>query len=224
VKDDLEQSGVDPNKIVVIPNAVEDYWFANPVHVRSGRPARLVFLGRLGGDAFTLKLKGLDRLIAFFEAFPQVEKVLVGMTNHERLAAWMRRRMKRTTLHINERKDKIPELLSEHAGSILFIPSRYEGFSLSLIEGMSQGLVPIIYRVGIAPEIIVNGKNGYIVDSLDEAKERARELLANEKERLRMAKHAIACARQFTTVRMAKEMKQFYQRILETYPHKKTPS
>jgi glycosyltransferase involved in cell wall biosynthesis len=217
VKNDLVNAGVDSSKIRVIPNAIEDYWFEQKPQIRKGTEPAIVYLGRLGSDAFTLQLKGVDRLCALFLAFPKVEKVMVGMTTNEHLTSWMMKKIPSLTLNINEKKEGIPELLSKKAGGILFIPSRYEGFSLSLIEGMSQGLVPIVYRVGIAPEIIVNGENGYLVSSVAEAKKMTQYLLENEDERLAMARKAVATARKFTTQKMAEDMRAFYDEVLVEY-------
>ncbi len=43
--------------------------------------------------------------------------------------------------------------------------SSYEGYGLSTIEAMSSGTVPVVTRVGIHPELIRNGKSGFLVDN-----------------------------------------------------------
>jgi len=56
------------------------------------------------------------------------------------------------------------ERLLAHAN--LFVSgSSYEGYGLSTIEAMSSGTVPVVTRVGIHPQIIRNGKSGFLVDS-----------------------------------------------------------
>lgn len=40
----------------------------------------------------------------------------------------------------------------------------YEGYGLSTIEAMSSGTVPVVTRVGIHPQVIRNGKTGFLVD------------------------------------------------------------
>ena len=58
---------------------------------------------------------------------------------------------------------EIEQLLS-HAN--LFVSgSSYEGYGLSTIEAMSSGTVPVVTRVGIHPQLISNGKTGFLVDS-----------------------------------------------------------
>jgi glycosyltransferase involved in cell wall biosynthesis len=114
---------------------------------------------------------------------------------------------------VNLRKDLIPGALAPLYGSILYLPSRYEGFSLSLVEGMSQGLIPISQPVGVAPEIIENGKNGYLVENVKEATERAQELLEDPQKRLAMAAAAKSTAERFKSSRIAGELLDLYQKI-----------
>lgn len=53
---------------------------------------------------------------------------------------------------------------------ILLITSKYEGLPYILIEAMSRGLIVVSYKVGEIPNIIENGKNGFLVNNIDEMK------------------------------------------------------
>ena len=46
--------------------------------------------------------------------------------------------------------------------------SNYEGYGLAIIEALSCGLPVIATKVGVAPQAIRNGENGYLVDVGDE--------------------------------------------------------
>jgi len=70
----------------------------------------------------------------------------------------------------------IEQLWSRHHG--LLLPSRMEGNSLSLVEAMLCGRMPITTSVGRAAELIDDGESGFIapaatVELVDEALERA---------------------------------------------------
>lgn len=212
VKKELVSAGISPQKIEVIHNAIEDYWFEKPI-IPLDNPPQIVFLGRLGQDAFTLKLKGIDRLVHLYKRFPKTKKTTICMTANKSLKNWLKKEIPAHTVFTNLRKDLIPNILSSLAGSILVIPSRYEGFSLSLVEGMSQGLIPIAYSVGVAPEIIKNGQNGFIVRNQSEAIKRTKELLANDKLRRKMALQSLATAQQFRSDIMASKLFDFYRRV-----------
>ena len=221
VKGELIDIGVPPERIKVVHNAIENYWFEKKKSPIVSDP-HIVFLGRLGGDVFTLKLKGLDRLIRLYRAFPDIPKTTICMTTNKKLKEWLRVAFPIHYIYTNIRKDLIPDILSRQYGSILFISSRYEGFSLSLVEGMSQGLVPISYSVGIAPEIIKNGKNGFLVSSDEEAQERIRELLSNTNKRLSMAKAARKTAVRFCSGTIADNLLILYREIRAEHSQNQT--
>ncbi|MCE9549102.1 glycosyltransferase family 4 protein [Candidatus Nomurabacteria bacterium] len=217
---ELRDMGVPMRKIRVVHNAIEDYWFEAKREVVI-QPPHLVFLGRLGNDVFTLKLKGFSRLVNFYRAFPNVPKTTICMTTNRKLKEWLRVAFPKHFMYVNLRKDLIPSALAPLFGSILFVSSRYEGFSLSLVEGMSQGLVPISFDVGVASEIIKDGENGFIVSSQKEAQERARELLENEDKRLLMASAAKQTAERFRSANIADDLISLYRSIKREYKQKK---
>ena len=214
VKKDLISVGVAAEKIEVIYNAIEDYWFETPNNNPQSEPA-IIFLGRIGEDPFTLKLKGVDRLIWLFEQFPEVKKFSIVMSRNKKLVQWMKNNIPNHSIIANAVKDGIPSLLKQYAGGIALLTSRYEGFSLSLIEAMSQGLVPISFSVGIASEIIRNGENGFIVHTIEDAKEKIKLLLNDAALRHRLALAARETAKQFRSDTMIEKTLALYKRILK---------
>jgi len=94
----------------------------------------LVFLGRMGDDVFTMKIKGVDRLIHLLQQFPNTPKLSIVMTRNKHLVDWLRDKIPLHQVEANILKEKIPQRLAGSFGSILLLTSRYEGFSLSLIE------------------------------------------------------------------------------------------
>ena len=215
VRKDLLAVGVVPEKIYVVPNAIEDYWFNGQPMVFQEHPA-LVFLGRIGADAFTLKLKGMDRLIDYYQHFPTLPKYTIGITTKKELVGWFIEKIPNHSFYANFKKERIPDLLHDKAGGILLITSRYEGFSLSLVEGMSQGLIPVTYPVGIAPEIIENGRNGFLVNSQAEGKKAIEHILKlPAAERRQLAVAAQATAKNFHSKTISKRLIEVYNQTLK---------
>lgn len=212
VKEELMDAGVPEGRIHVVHNAIEDYWF-NPPREVSRQAPHIVYLGRIGGEIFTLKLKGFSRLVNIYRAFPQVHKTTICMTTNRKLKEWLRVAFPLHHMFVNMRKDFIPGALAPLYGSVLILPSRYEGFSLSLIEGMSQGLVPVAFKVGVAPEVIRDGENGFLVSSEAEAVRKIKQLLADDERRLAMADAARETARTFTSETIARELVDVYAKI-----------
>lgn len=221
VKNELINMGVSPDHVTVVHNAIEDYWFTKKEFPTVSSVPHIVFLGRLGGDVFTLKLKGLDRLIDLYRSFPDIPKTTICMTTNKKLKEWLKVAFPVHHMYVNMQKELISKVLSHLYGSILFICSRYEGFSLSLIEGMSQGLVPIAYFVGVAPEIIQDGKNGFLVSSNEEAQKRITELLSNPAKRLAMAKAAQKTSTKFCSKTIANKLFDVYREIKTEQNQKK---
>jgi glycosyltransferase involved in cell wall biosynthesis len=210
---ELAQFKVEKANLSIIPNAIEDYWFAVGYR-KPSRHASLVFLGRMGNDSFNLKLKGMDRLFEWYSQFPGLPKKTVAITTNEALTGYLDSHLSNHTMIANAQKDSIPSILNELSGSILFIPSRYEGFSLSLIEGMSQGLIPIVYKVGVAPEIIKNGKNGFLVTNQRQVHKYTKLLLSNYGLRKKMSLEAHKTSQIFTTDRMVDQFISLYEEVL----------
>lgn len=214
VKKDLVKNGIDGEKIEVIHNAIEDYWFDTEIRKFAKIPT-IVFLGRIWEDPFTLKIKGVDRLIHLYQKFPEAKKLSIVMSRSKKLISWLRVSIPKHELEANLIKDSIPARLSKYAGWILLVTSRYEWFSLSLIEGMSQWLVPVSFAVGVAPEIIKNGENGYIVKNLQEAEEKIRMLLSDDKLRETLSINARKSSEEFRSEILAENMMKLYAEILK---------
>ena len=133
----------------------------------------------------------------------------------KKLIQWMTNNIPNHSLIANAAKDTIPSLLNRYAGGIALLTSRYEGFSLSLVEAMSQNIVPISFSVGVAAEIIRNGENGFIVNTLEEAKEKINLLLKDTVLRHRLALNAKETAKQFRSDIMIEKTIALYKKILK---------
>ncbi len=214
VRTELLKNKVPKNKIVVIHNAIEDYWFNSKIIRNVKKEASLVYLGRLGNDYFTVKLKGIPRLIYLLKNYPFLNKVIIGMCHNTQQYKKVFNQILNTKTYLSVEKNKIPAILKKHYGDIYINTSRYEGFCLSMIEAMSQGLVPIVFPFGIAPEIIENGKNGYIVHNLREMSSRINELKSNFSMRKMMAEKAMQTSKQFNSETLIKQYIKVYELLM----------
>ncbi len=211
---ELRRFSVKEKNLSVIHNAIEDYWFENTYRKPQGKPT-LVFLGRIGNDSFNLKLKGVDRLFYWYNHFPQISKITIGITTNEKLSEYFNMHLQNHEMLANAQKHVIPGILNQLSGSIVFISSRYEGFSLSLVEAMSQGLIPITYPVGVAPEIIENGTNGFIVKSQREVFKYTKMLLNDPLLRKQMSFRAYQTSQQFRADDMVEKFIKLYKETIE---------
>lgn len=77
--------------------------------------------------------------------------------------------------------------------SFVVMTSRYEGFPMSLLEGLGNGLPLISFDIATGPdEIITSGENGFLVekDNLDMLVDRMRELMIDPEKRGQMSRES----------------------------------
>lgn len=86
-------------------------------------------------------------------------------------------------------------------------PEYAEHFGISTVEAMGAGVVPVVINAGGQPEIVEDGKNGFLWMTLDELQKRTLQLVNNGKLREEMAKEAVMRAKVFNEDRFCKELK-----------------
>lgn len=75
-----------------------------------------------------------------------------------------------------------------------------EGFGLMALEGMAKGVVPIISNSGGINDYVVDGKNGFIIDKVNNASEyfdKLKLLLSDEKKYKNMSSECLKTAKKF---------------------------
>ncbi len=187
IEKELIGLGAPPRKLTMLPLPVAD----NDAMLLDRAAAREFFgfspedlvIGTIGR---AVPVKGWDVLLrAFVEArdhMPAAKLLLAGSTSssdekdfYEQLVRFIASHgladAVRFTGHLT---DIAPAL---RATDVFVLPSRSEGYSLALLEALTAGLPVVSTRVGIAPEVIVEGRNGTLVERED-VSDLARGLLA----------------------------------------------
>lgn len=211
VKSELIRNGVPQEKIEVIWNGIENFWFKAKPKKRVKKNAAIVYLGRMGEDGFTIKLKGINRMIYILRSFSHLDKLIIGLSEKIDFYGQIFQEIPKTVFYSNLKRRKVPKILKNNYGDIFINPSRYEGFCLSLVEAMSQGLIPVSFSVGVAPEIIKNGQNGFLVNSVRQMVHRINQLSQDRGKRVQMARAAMETARMFRSETMVKKYLELYQ-------------
>jgi glycosyltransferase involved in cell wall biosynthesis len=96
---------------------------------------------------------------------------------------------------------------------IFLMPSYYEGLPYSLLEAMAYKLVPIVTPVGSVPELVEDGKNGFVVQVNDYLSlyKRTAELIDNPDMMKRM------CSNAFNIIRSKYSLSNHIQEINKIY-------
>jgi len=155
-------------RVVTIPNGVDLQRFRPP-----DAPERERLRGEygLGGDervavfvAHDLPRKGIDHAIAALVHAPGVLLLVVGgvaSTIDAARASAERRGVAARVLFVGPRHD-VERFFA--MSDMLVFPSGYETYGLVVLEALASGLPVVATRVGCAPDVVVDGENGYLVD------------------------------------------------------------
>jgi glycosyltransferase involved in cell wall biosynthesis len=147
-------------------------------------PLRIAFVGNIEPR------KGLDTLVDALARLDDPWKLTaVGRHRDESYVGAVRRRVAATgtdeRVHLPGRlsdADLADVLRSSH---VLAVPSRYEGFGIVYLEGMSFGLPAVATTAGGAADIVDDGETGFLVEPDDPAGlSRALATLAGDRDRL----------------------------------------
>ncbi len=202
-------------KLCLVRNGVEIEPYLN---IRKTiKPGHLLGIGRVAEN------KGVDTLIRALaelrEVHPNVQLTWVGPDESgrtEKLKELAVQLGVGNQVHFRGRVDSA-ELSTLLAQANLFVSSStYEGYGLSTIEAMSSGTVPVVTPVGIHPQMIDDGKNGFLVDGNPSAFARAlRAALSLDRKTLTsMGETARSASRQCSWDRAASAYLNIYQSVL----------
>jgi glycosyltransferase involved in cell wall biosynthesis len=156
-------------------------------------PLRILFLGNL------IERKGLhtllDALCNLQPATFQLE-IVGSLTTAPAYAAEMQKKASGLSsfVHFHGALDNVALTEKLKAAHLLVVPSSYEGFGIVYLEGMGFGLPAIGTTAGAAPEIIADGKTGYLITPNDAPTLAARlqNLTADRALLARLSKNALA--------------------------------
>lgn len=106
-----------------------------------------------------------------------------------------------------------------HQSDILFLPSLYEGLPVVGIQAMASGLALLMSNAGGNPEIVIQGKNGFI-NAPEDTEGFVRDLrfmLENPDELMKVRKNSVEIAAKFDISRTAE---MYLQKFINVLNHK----
>lgn len=132
--------------------------------------------------------------------------LIAGQKQDMRIWSELEPYLKERIIYLGERND-VRDLFSE--ADAFCLPSIWEGMPVTLLEALSAGCIPICSPVGGIPEVITNGKNGFLSsDSSEDAYYKALKSFVSctDVERSNM-KHT--CLETFNKFRISEVVKQY---------------
>ncbi|MDO8428055.1 MAG: glycosyltransferase family 4 protein [Candidatus Diapherotrites archaeon] len=154
---------VPESKIKIIPNPVDIEKFQT--RKQEKQPNTFLFVGRFS------KNKRIDLLIqTFAEMQKQIKNAQLWIVGKDfdgiktSLVQQIRKFNLGTSVQILENIND-SQLVEIYTKAEFFMSaSEYEGFGVSVIEGMAAGCIPILNKISAFEDILENGKNGLLVD------------------------------------------------------------
>lgn len=104
------------------------------------------------------------------------------------------------------------------ACDVFVLPSRYEGMPNALLEAMAMGKASVATNVNGAPELVEDGKSGFLVESEDTNQIflKLKEILADEKLKISMGKEAKERVKKhFTVDKMTSYLESLFEQTLK---------
>jgi glycosyltransferase involved in cell wall biosynthesis len=155
-------------RVEVIPNGVDLEWFRPPTseerlaartELKLGTEERVaVFVGH------EFSRKGLSFAIQGLSHAPSVLLLVLGGNDDIIADAYGEAKelgVGDRVLFLGPRHHPVPFL---HAADFFVLPSAYEANALVVLEALAAGLPVIATPVGFAPEVVVDGVNGFLVE------------------------------------------------------------
>ncbi|MEM8525748.1 MAG: glycosyltransferase family 4 protein [Bacteroidota bacterium] len=156
-KSTLQHASIKLKKIQVIPYGFPKTYQSRTYQSPKNRKLKALFVGRLSQQ------KGLSYLFEAIAKFSsEIELTLVGSKTTNNFDLLDEHLSKHTWLPY-VRHQELLKLMREH--DFLIFPSLFDGFGLVITESMSQGTPVIATQASAAPDLIENGKNGWIISS-----------------------------------------------------------
>ncbi|WP_127473824.1 glycosyltransferase family 4 protein [Microbacterium sulfonylureivorans] len=196
--------GVDPDRITVIPNAVDVTRFQpadaadRRARVRAGHgytddDVVLLFVGK------EFRRKGLAAIIDALPSLPAAAKLLVvGGADPAAFRAQARSAGVGDRVTFAGHSPTVEDYFQ--AGDVFVFPTMYEAFGLVMLEAAAAGLPVVATPLGVAEEFIEVGRNGAYVERDGASVARAvAPLVADRDLRRRLGENARADAERYTS-------------------------
>jgi len=190
--------------IEVIYNSIDTKKF-RPLKIRVGNKMRIFFAGNL------IKRKGADLLPKIMEKLG--EDYVLYYTSGLRTKRIFRQKNMFPLGRLSEK-----ELIEEYNKcDIILFPTRLEGFAYVVAEAMACGKPVVTTNCSSLPELIENGKNGYLceMNDINDFVEKIKILWENRELREKMGKaNRKKVLEKFSVDRMSSEYVKIYEGLL----------
>lgn len=152
ITDLIKSIGVNSNKIIEVPTAIDDAWIIDSKPIQDG-PVKILFIGRYE------RRKGIEELNEVILKLPESSEFIYEFVG----PIPQSKRLKRTdVLYHGEQKERQDILRIIDGCQILICPSHSEGMPNVILEAMARGLCVLASDVGATNLMVKNNESGFL--------------------------------------------------------------
>ncbi len=183
-------------------------------------PLRLIFVGRLHAGKGIFDLPAIDRLL--LEAGLEVEWTIVGDGPQKQslMERWNTSNPGHVSYFAPDTNQEVLALCAQ--GDIFVLPTRFEGFPVSLLEAMSAGLVPVVSHLPSGIPEVVTTETGFH-PAVGDCAGFAKAILELDRDRERLETLSRACRRTVEERFDIRERVKAYQSLFSRYQDLRRP-
>ena len=173
--------------------------------------ANVVFIGN------NTKLKGLEEVLEMAMSFPQLAFHCVGgnVTKTGTLEEFVaEHNLKNVTYHGLLDHSQLASLLEQM--DLMYFPSRSEGFPKVMLETACAGVPTLCYGDYGADEWITTGKDGFVVNTFEEAKVVIQQLIDHPERLQELSRNAIELGKRFDWKVLVKDWEEEIEKMVTT--------
>lgn len=222
----VKNANISADKFEVVYNGVDlDFW-QNNIPAKEMIFKKKAELGLLQGDKVIVAIGRLHPQKGHEYLLRAARKIIPRMKNlkfliigdgpmKESLESCSERLGIKENVVFTGKRDDVKDIL--YLSDISVVSSVREGFSNAVLEAMACGKPVVATDVGGNKEIIIDGKNGFIVSSRDEdaLADRILTLAGNEELTIRMGLAAKETVKSFSLSRMIHKTEKLYEELMD---------
>ena len=230
-KEKLIKFGATPNKIIVIPIGIDTDRFKplkftqldkQKKELKIFSPSIVVGYFQKDGNGWSEGLepkliKGPDIFCDVIEKLSEKYDIFVLLTGPAR--GYVKNRLNNVNIpYIHEYLDDPNEVAKYFQICDLYmVTSREEGGPKAILESMACGVPLISTKVGMAPDVIVDGENGFLVEieNVEAIYDRACQIIEDEKLKEKLVQNGLITVKAYNWITLSEEYKnKIYKELI----------